>query len=138
MKNLQHEQMRQEAINDIIECLENGYNDYYCDLHNEVFNTDYYVYGTRKAKDILNKYDVFNALNLVIEYDRNNFGEINTEITDPDLLLNMVYYIIGEEVVADIQENVEEFNEHWNDVADEQTNEAIIKYLNTLIDWKNV
>ena len=50
MYNKKHEEMKQEAIADIIEALENGFDGYYCDLHNEVFNTDYYVIGTYEAR----------------------------------------------------------------------------------------
>lgn len=41
---------RKEAIEDIIEVLENGYSGYYFDLHNKVFDTDYYIIGTAEAK----------------------------------------------------------------------------------------
>ena len=50
MYNKKHEEMKEQAIVDIIETLENGFDGYYCDLHNEVFNTDYYIIGTDKAK----------------------------------------------------------------------------------------
>lgn len=35
--NNKHEEMKQEAIEDIMECLED-YSGYYCDLHDAVFN----------------------------------------------------------------------------------------------------
>jgi hypothetical protein len=38
--NKKDQEMREEARVAIIEALENGYDGYYCDLHNEVFNTD--------------------------------------------------------------------------------------------------
>ena len=49
------QEMREEARAAIIEALENGYTGYYCDLHNEVFNTDYYIIGTYKAKQALSE-----------------------------------------------------------------------------------
>ena len=45
--------MKVDATNAIIDCLENGYDGHYCDLHNEVFNIDYYVTGMAEAKNIL-------------------------------------------------------------------------------------
>jgi len=48
--NPKEKEMRQEAKERIIECLKNGYTGYYCDLHNEVFNTDYYIIGIYEAK----------------------------------------------------------------------------------------
>ena len=124
--NEKHNEMKQEAITDIIECLENGYNSYYCDLHNEVFNTDYYIIGTYQAKKALEKYGVFEAIEVVQEYEKNNFGELYTDILDPEKLVNMLYYIIGEEVIFEIDEVINEF---WNDTATEENNEKIIEKL---------
>ena len=126
MYNTKHEEMKKEALNDIIETLEDGYDGYYCDLHNEVFNTDYYVIGTYQAKEILREYDVFEAIELVQSYEEEQFGEICTELSDPEKLLNMVYYIVGDEVIADMC-GIAVFNTNWNEQADEETNKAIIK-----------
>ena len=126
MYNKKHEEMKREAIADIIETLKNGFNGYYCDLHNEVFNTDYYVIGTYQAKEILKEYDVFEAIELVQTYEKDHFGEIYTDLSDAEKLLNMVYYIIGDEVIAEMYD-IEKFNEGWNDRADEETNNIIIE-----------
>ena len=128
MYNKKHEEMKQEAIADIIETLENGYSGYYCDLHNEVFNTDYYIIGTYQAKESLKEYDVFEAIELVQEYEKDNFGEVYTDLSNPEKLINMVYYIVGDEIIAEMND-IEEFSDNWNNVADEETNEIIIKAL---------
>lgn len=117
--------MKQEAIADIIAHLEDSYSGYYCDLHNEVFNTDYYIIGTYQAKEVLKEYDVFEAIELVQTYEKDNFGEIYTELHDPEKLLNMVYYIIGDEVIAEMNE-IDEFSDNWNNVADDETNAIIV------------
>lgn len=126
MYNTKHEEMRKEAIADIIEALENGYEGYYCDLHNEVFNTDYYIIGTYKAKEALKEYDVFEAIEIVQNYENDQFGEVYTELSNPEKLINMLYYIIGDEVIGEMYE-IEEFEDKWNDEADEETNKAIIE-----------
>ena len=125
MYNKKHEAMKQEAIADIIECLEDGYSGYYCDLHNEVFNTDWYIIGTFNAKEVLKEYDVFEAIELVQEYEKDNFGEIYTELHNPEKLINMVYYIIGDEVIGEMYE-IDEFNDNWNNCADDETNAIIV------------
>lgn len=122
-----HEEMKREAIESIIETLENGYNGYYCDLHNEVFNTDYYIIGTYEAKEVLKEYDVFDAIELVQTYEKLQFGEIYTDCSDPEKLVNMVYYIIGDEVITEMLMKIKTFNDYWNNVADEETNEIIVK-----------
>lgn len=126
MYNKKHAEMKEQAIADIIEALENGFDGYYCDLHNEVFNTDYYIIGTYQAKEALKEYDVFEAIELVQTYEENRFGEVYTDLSDPEKLINMVYYIIGDEVIDEIYES-EAFNDEWNGRANEETNEAIIK-----------
>lgn len=125
MYNKKHEEMKREAIEAIIEALENGYNGYYCDLHNEVFNTDYYIIGTYQAKEALREYDVFEAIELVQTYEKDNFGEVHTDLSDPEKLINMVYYIVGDEVIGEMYE-IDAFNDKWNDEADDETNAIII------------
>ena len=125
MYNKKHEARKEEAIEAIIEALEDGYSGYYCDLHNEVFNTDWYVIGRHYAKEALREYDVFEAIELVMEYEKNNFGEVTTELHEPEKLINMVYYIIGDEVICEMND-IEEFEENWNNVADDETNAVIV------------
>ena len=126
MYNMKHNSMREEAVEAIIEALENGYSGYYCDLHNEVFNTDYYIIGTYEAKEALKEYDVFEAIELVQTYEKDNFGEVYTELSNPEKLINMVYYIIGGEVIYEMYQ-IKEFDDNWNNVADEEINFEIAK-----------
>ena len=101
---------------------------YYCDLHNEVFNTDYYIIGTYQAKEALRVYDVFEAIELVQNYEKEQFGEVYTDLSNPEKLINMVYYIIGDEVICEMYD-IKAFNDGWNEQADEETNGKIIKAL---------
>lgn len=133
MYNEKHNKMKQEAIEAIIEALEDGYNGYYCDLHNEVFNTDYYIIGTYEAKEALREYDVFDAIEKVQEYERFNFGEIMTDLSDPEKLVNMLYYIIGDEVISDMND-IQEFEDNWNNLSDDDTNAIIVKALKEMFD----
>lgn len=120
------EKMKKDAKEAIIKALENGYESYYCDLHNEVFNTDYYVTGTHEAKEALEKYGVFDALDKIQEYEKDNFGEIYTDLSNPEKLVNMLYYIIGEEVLLELMAGIDAFNDGWNELATEETNQEIL------------
>ena len=124
--NKKHDAMKQGAIADIIERLEDSYDGYYCDLHNEVFNTDWYIIGTYQAKEALKEYDVFEAIELVQTYEKEQFGEIYTELSNPEKLINMVYYIVGDEVIGEMNE-IEEFSDNWNNRADDETNAIIVE-----------
>jgi hypothetical protein len=121
-----HKEMKEQAIEAIIEALEDGYNGYYCDLHNEVFNTDYYIIGTYEAKEALREYDVFEAIELVQTYEKDNFGEVYTDLSNPEKLINMIYYVIGEEVISEMFK-IPVFNANCNEEADEETNAAIVE-----------
>ena len=121
------QKMREDARAAIIEALENGYTGYYCDLHNEVLNSDYYIIGTYKAKKALTEYDVWDAIEKVQTYEEENFGEIYTDLSNPEKLVNMLYYIIGEEVLYEMMDGVEAWEKNWNNLATDETNAAILK-----------
>lgn len=118
--------MREEARAAIVEALENGYDGYYCDLHNEVINT-YYIIGTSQAKEALKEYDVFEAIKKIIKYEKDNYGEIYTDLSDPEKLVNMLYYIISEEVLYEMMDGIRAWEENWNNLADEETNAEILQ-----------
>jgi len=122
-------EMRKEAREAIVEALRNGYTGYYCDLHHEVFNTNYYIIGTYKAKKALEEYGIFDAIEKVQEYEIDNFGGVYTDLSDPEKLINMLYYIIGEEVIWEMLGDSKTFNRYLNYRADEETNTEILEEL---------
>lgn len=133
MYNEKHNEMRKEAIEAIIEALENEYSGYYCDLHNEVFNTDYYIIGIYEAKEALREYDVFDAVELVQDYEEEQFGRVESELSDPEHLINMVWYIIGDEIICEMY-NIEVFEDNWNEEATEENNAIIIKAMKEMFE----
>lgn len=127
--NKKENEMREQAKQDIIERLQDGFSGYYADLHNEVFNTDYYIIGTYQAKEALNEYDTFEAIDKIQEYEKDNFGEVTTDLSNPEKLINMLYYIIGEEVLNSMMENIESFQDNWNNSVDDEINQEVLKEL---------
>ena len=127
--NLKEREMREEARAAIIEALKKGFDGYYSDLHHEVFNTDYHIIGTWEAKKALAEYDVFEAIDKVQTYEKDNFGEIYTDLSNPEKLINAVYYIIGEEVLFEMMNESETLSENWDNQADEETNAKILEEL---------
>lgn len=74
------------------------------DLHHYLYNEDYFIIGTWDAKQFLaNKVDggVFEAIEKIREYEQDNFGEVNTDFSDPEKVVNMYAYIVGEELLND-------------------------------------
>lgn len=129
MYNKKEESMREEARAAIIETLENNYTGYYCDLHHEVFNTDYYITGTYEAKKALEEYDVWEAIEKVQAYEKDMFGEVFTDLSDPVKVINLLFYIIGEEVIWKMLERSKTLSDNWDNLADEETNTKILKEL---------
>lgn len=99
---------KEEALEKIGEALHHGFKGGVQDLHHEVFNTDYYIIGTSEAEKALEEYGVFNAIRKVREYEESQFGKLTTPIEDSEKLSNMLFYIIGEEVLYELVETTKE------------------------------
>ena len=130
-KDLNCEDMIEDAKAAIIKALTDGeYSGYYCDLHNELFNADCHYIYTSDAKKALNEIGVFDAIGVIVKYEKDNFGEVDVDFTSPCTVANMLYYIVGEEVLWDLFDGCELWDEAWNnDEATEETNEALVQWL---------
>lgn len=76
------------------------------DLHHEIFNTDYYIIGTYQATQWLGDH-AFEVINIIKEYEQFHFGEVSTDFSDPERIVNMYAYIVGEQVINDWVESLE-------------------------------
>ena len=98
---------------EIVEVMENADEygvDSFDDLFNAMFNSDYYIIGTYKASQALETFKndkrldgyetdldgVLGAIELVKQYESDQFGDVSTPLDDPEKLANMVEYIRGE------------------------------------------
>ena len=116
---------RNELKNDakwaIIDKLEEGYDGYLCDLHNEVFNMEMYTENREEAIKILDSLGAYSVIEEIVQYEQMNFGEINTRhLVSPCHELSMFWYIVGEEALAELGEDVPEFNELWDEELTEE------------------
>ena len=71
------------------------------DLHNSIFNEDYYIIGYYNAEQWLKRHSisVFEGIRFCQEYEEQNFGECR-QYDNAEQLVNMITYIIGEELVC--------------------------------------
>ena len=94
----EHVAMIADAINDGRVNADN-----YDDVHHEVFNTDYFIIGYYQASQWLekNNIDVFDAIEVVHDYEKDNFGEVMTDINS-ESIVNMFSYIAGEYAVSEV------------------------------------
>lgn len=120
-----------ELVNYAIDYLrENTPDCYGCDLHNEIFNSDYYIIGRYDAEQWLtNNGGIFNLIDDVKEYEEDNFGEVNTNLSEPENIVNMVVYIYGEEILS----KSKTLQDNWGNRLQEEDIEAIITELENLI-----
>ena len=71
-----------------------------CDLHNELFNTDYWIVGYWAAEQWLIKCGgVFLCIGRVKDYEESEFGSVNTNLSSSEAVSNMIAYIEGHEVL---------------------------------------
>jgi hypothetical protein len=129
MKNLSNEG-RNELINVVIDVLQDrgeGLNT--SDLHNECFNTDYFIIGYYQAEEWLkNNYGIFAAIDTIKEYEENNFGEVTTDLSSSEKVVNMLVYILGEEIINDLST----ISDNWDEEITPKLNKKIIKELKSL------
>ena len=114
-------ELKTEAKWAIIDKLEEGYDGYLCDLHNEVFNTEMYETNTAKATRILDGLGSYSVVAETVKYEQGIFGQTSVEkYSDPCLVLSMLWYMVGQEALAELGEDVPEFDELWNEELTEE------------------
>lgn len=120
-------ELKTEAKWAIIDKLEEGYDGYLCDLHNEVFNMDYYEPDSNLAIEILDSLSGFSVIAEVIKYEQDNFGEVSHDkYIDPCWVLSMYWLIVGEEAMNELAEDVPEIDELWNEELTEAESLVLI------------
>lgn len=116
---------RNELKNDakwaIIDKLEEGYEGYLCDLHHEVFNTEMYTENKEEAEEILASLGSYFVIREIVKYEQDNFDRISVDkYNNPCWVLSMFWYIVGEEALQELGEDMEEFDELWNEELTEE------------------
>jgi hypothetical protein len=122
------EEIVSHAIDGIQDRRESGI--YGCDLHNALFNEDYYIIGYYQAEQwLIANGGVFNAIGEIQEYEKDNFGEITTDCSSSEKVVNMYVYILGEIVLNESNH----LREVWDNRLNETDCECIIEDLKGLI-----
>ena len=103
---------------------------YACDLHHELFNTDYFIIGYYQAEQwLIKNVGIFAAIEEIREYEQSNFGEVNTDFSSSEKVVNMYAYIKGEEILGES----ETLQENWNSQLTDEDIEQIKKELEDLL-----
>lgn len=113
-----------EALEDIRNFIIDNYEsyNYYEDLHHNVFN-----FGYHGGLEALEEYGVFKAIGEVQQYEMENFGEVFTDLSEPNSVSDMLWYIIGEDVVYSL--------DTWSTgLMNEEDNDKMIKEIDERLD----
>ena len=75
------------------------------DIHFDLFNSDYYIIGYYHCEKWLNN-KAFDVIGYIKDYEENNFGEVFTDLSNSEKVVNMYAYIIGEEILSEVIKDV--------------------------------
>lgn len=120
-------------------CGENNLCTWVLDLHQALYNQDYLYIGTARAAQALTEFTadtdfgIFAVVGLVRDYEQSNFGEVSTDLSNPERVANMVGYIGGYALLDLIQAAVDEAQK-LADAADIQHDPADVSLLAALFD----
>ena len=78
------------------------------ELHQELFNVDYYIIGYYKSEQWLKQHQLstFEAIDQVQEWELDNFGQAKN-YTDAETLVNMLVFIYGEQLIQECFQELE-------------------------------
>jgi hypothetical protein len=97
------------------------------EIHNEVFNTDYFIIGRYEAEQwLINNGGIFNAIEIIKDYENDNFGEVNTDFSEPEKVCNMYVYILGEELINGLKF----IQDNWDNDLNEELKAELLDELN--------
>jgi len=81
-----------------------------CELHNALYNMDYFIIGYYQAEQFL-KDHLFAVAGIIQQYENDNFGEVTTDLSCSEKVANMLAYIVGEELLS----NCATISNNWDE-----------------------
>lgn len=110
-------QNKEEVLDEILDRVEDYEGSDFDTFENEVFNNDERNMYYNEAKDELEKFvsdedldgyettdGVFGAIELIKEYESTEFGEVNTDFSNPCDIANMIDFIRGGNVFGEVMD----------------------------------
>lgn len=110
-------QNKEEVLGEILDRVEDYEGSDFDTFENEVFNDDERNMYYNEAKDELEKFvsdedldgyetvdGIFGAIELIKEYESTEFGEVNTDFSNPCDIANMIDFIRGGNVFGEVMD----------------------------------
>ena len=123
-------ELKQDVKEYIIQQLNDdvGLDQYIGDLHHYLLNEDYFIIGSWRAEQWLNKDSIFNAIETIKDYEQSNFGQVSTDLNSSENVANMLAYILGEEILYN-NDTYQLFNRFHNEYLDEDKRDLLVSSL---------
>ena len=96
------------------------------DIHGYLYNeTQHYIYYA-SAKEATAELDVWECIGAVQKYEKDQFGEVYTPLSDACRVVNMVVFILGEALLQAIYGETAYFGHKWNDqLSDDELDDML-------------
>ena len=99
----------------LVDCITSLDRPYTCDLHHVLYSEpQHYIYYA-DAEEATNELNVWECVGIVQKYEKDQFGEVYTTLSDACKVANMVVYIMGYELLDKIYADTEYFGDKWNE-----------------------
>ena len=123
-------ELKQDVKDYIIQQLNDdvGLDQHISDLHHYLLNEDYFIIGSWRAEQWLNKDSIFNAIETIKEYEQSNFGEVSTDLSSSENVANMLAFILGEEILYN-NDTYQLFTRFNNENFDENKRDLLVSSL---------
>lgn len=96
--------------------------EYASELHHYCFNEDYFKIGRYHANKWIGIH-AFSVIEVIQKYEQDNFGEVTTDLGDPEKVANMIAYVVGEEILNECKT----LQAKWDGSLNKEDLEQIIK-----------
>ena len=124
------QELKQDVKNYIIQQLNDdvGLDQHISDLHHYLLNEDYFIIGYYQAEQWLKKDSIFNAIEMIKNYENDNFGKVSTDLSSSESVANMLAYILGEQILYN-NDTYQLFNRFHNEYLDEDKRDLLVSSL---------
>jgi len=124
------QELKQDVKEYIIQQLNDdvGLDQHICDLHHYLLNEDYFIIGSWRAEQWLKKDSIFNAIEIIKNYENDNFGQVSTDLSSSESVANMLAYILGEEILYN-NDTYDLFTRFSNEYLDEDKRDLLVSSL---------
>ena len=85
------------------------------DLHHALYNEPHHYIYYADAKEVTAELNIWECVGVVQTYEKDQFGEVYTPLSDACRVANMVVYIMGYELLDKIYGETKYFNDMWNE-----------------------